>query len=79
MKRISVEEFKSQFFKIIEDVKSGEEIEVILEQGKEVIGYFIPKVSKEKSIRQLGVLDGKAQAFFMDDFKMTDEEFLTSK
>ena len=39
----------------------------------EIINYFISKKGKK---RKIGLLDGKAQVIFREDFAMTDEELL---
>ncbi|RDC54170.1 prevent-host-death protein [Pedobacter chinensis] len=76
MKKMSVGEFKTHFSEVIEQVKEGREIAVTYGKKKEVIGYFVPKLDKKEGKRKLGILDGKAEIIFRDDFKMTEEEFL---
>ena len=44
---------------------------------KKIINYFAPKESKKSKKRKLGILDGKAQVIFREDFSMTEEEFLS--
>lgn len=73
---MTVGEFKSHFSEVLEDVKEGTEIAVTYGRKKEIIGYFVPKLSKNEGKRKLGMLDGKAQIIFKDDFKMSEEEFL---
>ncbi len=73
---MSVGEFKTHFSEVVEQIKDGEEIAVTYGKKKEVIGYFVPKLNKEKGKRTLGLLDGKADVLFKDDFKITEEEFL---
>ena len=41
-----------------------------------IINYFVPKKAKNVKKRRIGLLDGKAQVIFREDFAMTDEEFL---
>jgi len=76
MKTMSVGEFKTHFSEVVEQVKEGEKIAVTYGKKKEVIGYFVPKIDDQNGKRRLGLLDGKAQVIFKDDFKMTEEEFL---
>jgi hypothetical protein len=78
MKSISVNEFEDNFLKVIEQVKSGEQISVTIGEEKQIIGYFLPEISLQKPKRKLGLLEGKATVIFHDDFKMSDEEFLNS-
>jgi len=42
----------------------------------EIIKYFSDKKTKKDKKRKIGLLDGKAQVIFREDFAMTDEEFL---
>ena len=76
MKTMTVGEFKSQFSKVIEKVKKGEEVGVTYGKDKQVIGVFSPPQKKNLSKRPLGLLKGKVKFTFKDDFKMTVEEFL---
>ena len=75
MKTMTVGEFKSQFSKVIEKVKKGEEIAVTYGKDKAVVGIFAPP-QKKKLKRKLGILEGKVKVVFAKDFKMTDEELI---
>ncbi|WP_316847612.1 prevent-host-death protein [Pedobacter psychrodurus] len=75
MKTMSVGEFKAHFSEVLEDVKAGIGIAVTYGRKKEVIGYFVPDL-EENNERKIGMLDGKAEIIFKDDFKITEEEFL---
>lgn len=76
MKTMSVGEFKAQFSEVLEDVKAGIGIAVTYGRKKEVIGYFVPDLEEINQERKIGMLDGKAEIVFRDDFKITEEEFL---
>ncbi len=76
MKTMSVGEFKAHFSKVLEDVKAGIGIAVTYGRKKEVIGYFVPDMEENNKERKIGMLDGKAEIIFKDDFKITEEEFL---
>lgn len=76
MKTMTVGEFKTYFSEVVEQVKDGVEIAVTYGKKKEVIGYFVPKLDRKEGKRNLGLLDGKAEILFKDNFKMTEEEFL---
>lgn len=76
MKTMSVGEFKAHFSEVIEDVKAGIGIAVTYGRKKEVIGYFVPDMEENIKERKIGMLDGKAEIIFKDDFKITEEEFL---
>lgn len=76
MKEMSISEFKIQFRQAIKAVKAGEIVAVTSGKRKEVVGYFVSKISENKEKRKIGILEGKASIVFKDDFKMTTEEFL---
>ncbi|MEH3112720.1 type II toxin-antitoxin system Phd/YefM family antitoxin [Pedobacter terrae] len=72
---MSVGEFKAHFSEVLEDVKLGIGIAVTYGRKKEVIGYFVPDLEESSKERKIGMLDGKAEIIFKDDFKITEEEF----
>jgi len=78
MKRMTVGEFKTHFSEVVEQVKAGEKIAVTFGKKKNVVGYFLPEIPKEKGKRKLGILEGKASVAFHADFKITEEGFLGS-
>ena len=73
---MTVGEFKSQFSKVLEKVKKGEEIAVTYGKDKAVVGIFAPP-QKKKLKRKLGILEGKVKVVFAKDFKITEEEFIS--
>lgn len=74
VKKMSVGEFKTHFSDVIAWIKKGGKIAVTFGRKKEVIGYFVPQI-KEEAKRKLGIMKGKADVKFGNDFKMTEEEF----
>lgn len=76
METITVNEFKANFAEILGKVKAGEEIGIAENSDNEVIACLVPKDHVKKPQRKLGILEGKMKVTFMDDFKMTEEEFL---
>lgn len=76
MKTMSVGEFKTHFSEVLEQVKSGVGIAVTYGKKKDIIGYFVPKLKNKDGKRKLGILKGKAEVIFNDNFKISEEEFL---
>ncbi|GAA4785218.1 hypothetical protein GCM10023231_11320 [Olivibacter ginsenosidimutans] len=76
MKTLSVGEFKTHFSDVIDDVKKGAKIAVTYGKKKQIVGYFIPALTDQPAKRPLGLLAGKAEVIFKDDFEMSEEEFL---
>ncbi len=73
---MTIGDLKAHFSEVIQDVKSGEEIAVAFGKKKEIVAYLIPKAARNPAKRQLGTLQGKGTVTFVDDFKLTDDEFL---
>lgn len=76
METITVEEFQTNFSKVLKRVMLGEEIGITYEKGKEIIAFLVPKNSKKKSKRKIGLLDNKSSVSFSKSYKITEEELL---
>lgn len=76
MKALPVGEIKAQFSEVLEKVKRGESFGILYGRKKTPIAMIVPYVeTEEKTERRLGILDGKVQITFADDFKISEEEF----
>jgi prevent-host-death family protein len=79
MKTMPVGELKAHFSEVLDEVKRGQEIGISYGRSKETVAVLVPfDQYQSKKKRKLGLLRGKGTVVFMDDFKMTDEEFLGS-
>lgn len=77
MKTLPVGELKAQFSEVLEKVKRGESFGILYGRKKKPVAMIVPYVEKDlKKERKIGLLDGKVDIKFSDDFKMTEEEFL---
>ena len=77
MKTLPVGELKAQFSEVLEKVKSGESFGILYGKKKKPIAMIVPyKDTVEKKERKIGLLEGKVNIQFSDDFKMTEEELL---
>lgn len=77
MKTLPVGELKAQFSEVLEKVKSGESFGILYGKKKKPIAMIVPyKDSVEKKERKIGLLEGKVNIKFADEFKMTEEELL---
>jgi len=77
MKTLQVGELKTKFSKVIEEVKSGEEITISYGKKHEKIAVIIPYSKyKSKSSRKLDILANKATFHISDDFSISDKELL---
>ena len=78
MKTLPVGELKTNFSKVISDVKSGEKIVVTYGKKRESVAVIIPyKEYINKNIIDLGLLSSKKMRIH-ENFKMTEEELLSS-
>lgn len=80
MKSLPVGEFKAQLSDLLDEVQRGETIEIVYGKKKTPVARLVPiNGDKPKEKRKLGILDGKMEVVFADDFKMTDEELISLK
>jgi antitoxin (DNA-binding transcriptional repressor) of toxin-antitoxin stability system len=76
MKTMSVGDFKTHFSEVLDEVKAGEEIEILYGRVKAPVARLVPiKASRKK--RLLGALQGRVSFEIADDWKMTQEEFVS--
>lgn len=79
MKSIAVGAFKAQFSSVIKDLQEGRPIAITYGKKRMKLAVLVPYDQYVKSAkRQIGVLQGKASYAIHDDFKITDETFLTT-
>ncbi|GEM_PF-225338 len=77
VKTLPVGELKAHFSEVLEKVKSGESFGILYGKKKKPIAMIVPyKDSSEKKERTIGLLEGKVNIQFSDDFKISEEDFL---
>lgn len=80
MKSLSVGELKAQFSDVLEKVQQGESFGILYGKDKKLVAEINPpKKLKKKGKRKIGILDGKMNVVFAENFKMTEEEFINLK
>ena len=79
MKSLTVGEFKAQFSEVLELIQQGESVGVLFGKSKKPVAKLVPMTEPKKKKRKLGILDGKMNVVFADDFKMTEEELINLK
>ncbi|TVR73383.1 MAG: prevent-host-death protein [Spirochaetaceae bacterium] len=78
MEALPVGEIKARFSEVLEKVKRGESFGILYGRKKTPVAMIVPYVeTEEKAERKLGILDGKVQITFADDFRITEEEFVS--
>jgi len=79
MKTLTVGEFKSRFSAVLQDVRKGCSVGVSYGRKEELVAVLVPPDAlKPASGLKLGLLANKARFRMNDDFKMSDEEFLSA-
>lgn len=79
MKSIAVGEFKAQFSSVIKELQEGHPIAITYGKKRTKLAVLVPYDQYVKSAkRQIGIFQGKASYDMHDDFKITDETFLTA-
>lgn len=79
MQILTVGELKAHFSEILEQVKQGKEIIISYGKKRENVAVLVPYSGyHQKKPRKLGLLKGRAGCIIHDDFKMPDEEMLSS-
>lgn len=80
MKTLPVGELKAQFSEVLELVEKGESFGILYGKKKKPIAMIVPYTEgKAKKERKLGLLEGKVEIKFSDDFAMTEEELVSMK
>ncbi len=80
MKTLPVAELKAQFSEVLEKVKHGESFSILYGRKKKPVAMIVPyDDTQKKSDRKIGILDGKVNIQFSDNFKMTEKELLRLK
>ena len=79
MKTLAVGELKTHFSAVLEEIKEGNAVAVGYGKSKRKVAVIIPYRQYRKTVgRKLGILQGRARCRIHADFKMSDEEVLTS-
>jgi len=74
MKAMAVGELKTNFSKILEEVKHGKKVGILYGRAKKPVAMIVPYFEEKKDERHIGILDGKITIEFRDDFAMSTEE-----
>lgn len=79
MQTITIGELKARFSEVIGLLKKGQEIVISYGKKKEKIAVLVPyKNYKKKPKRPLGLLKDVGRCVIHEDFKMDEEEMLSS-
>ena len=74
---MTVGELKRDFSSVLDRVQKGETVQVLYGRAKKPVAQLVPIVESLPTKRPIGILEGKAEFYFSDNFKFkTTEEFL---
>ncbi len=77
MDTMTIGEFKSQFSKVLDQVRQGKNIVISFGRKKEKVAIIGPySQHKSKKERPLGILAKKAKCILSHDFALSDEDLL---
>ena len=76
MKAIAVGDIKTCFSEILEEITQGEKVGILYGETKMPVAMIVPYIEEKKAERKIGILEGKINIEFSDDFEMTVEELL---
>lgn len=78
MHTMTVSQFKAHFSEVLDLVQQGEDIVISYGKKKEKIAVLVPFANYEgKPQRIVGLLASKGSFSIADDFKISDDEFLS--
>ena len=78
MHTMTVGKVKAHFSKVLEIVQRGDDVVISFGKKKKKIAVLVPFSHYErKPERRLGLLAGKASFSIKDDFKISNDEFLS--
>ncbi|MBW1700466.1 MAG: type II toxin-antitoxin system prevent-host-death family antitoxin [Deltaproteobacteria bacterium] len=79
METLTVGELKARFSEMLARVRRGQKIIISYGKKREKIAVLVPYLKyRAKPERKLGLLSGRSQCVIHKDFKLSDEEMLTS-
>ena len=79
MDTLTIGQLKARFSEVLGQLRKGQEIVISYGKKREKVAVLVPYSRyKSKPQRRLGVLRHRAQCVIHDDFKLSDEEMLTS-
>ena len=74
MNEMTVGEIKTHFSQILEEVQTGKKVGILYGRAKKPVAMIVPFSKEKKTKRKIGILDGKVNITFKDNFEITPEE-----
>jgi prevent-host-death family protein len=79
MQSFAVGEFKARFSAVLKEIQEGRPVAITYGQKRTTLAVLVPYDHYVKSTRRkIGVLQHKASYRIHDDFKISDETFLSA-
>ena len=77
MNTLYLEEMPFNLSDLINTLKNGDSIELLQKNNSTPIALIVPFSQKSTKKRKLGLLEGKGEIIIKEDFKITEEEFIS--
>lgn len=74
MPTVNMLDAKTQLSKLVQQVESGAEAEIVIARNGRPVAKLVPVNVRAKAPRQLGLLAGRYQTFTLDEFDATNAE-----
>lgn len=79
MKTLAVGELKANFSSVLDEVRNGHPVAIGYGKRKTKLAVIVPYEQYRKTAkRKIGILDGRVRCRIRKDFRMSDEELLSS-
>ena len=79
MEILTIGELKTHFSDVLNRLRDGQEIVISYGKKREKVAVLVPySIYMEKPERKLGALKHKGSFIMHDDFRLDDEDFLSS-
>ena len=79
MKTLAVGELKADFSAVLDEVRNGHPVAIGYGKRKTKLAVIVPYEQYRKTAkRRIGILDGRVRCRIKKDFRMSDEELLSS-
>ena len=65
---------KTQLSKLVQQVESGAEAEIVIARNGRPVAKLVPMNARSKAPRRLGLLDGRYPRFTQEEFDASNEE-----
>jgi prevent-host-death family protein len=74
MPTVNMLDAKTQLSRLVQQVESGEEAEIVIARNGRPVAKLVPVNARAKTPRRLGMLEGRYPSFTLEEFNAADAE-----